>query len=464
MSWAYRAIDLHGVASGLSAGTHTAELQYKGSSGTSYLAQHDTNGPAHVRLTALPLPAAQLSTYSYFWTVTPTTSGASTVWAALPTPITINFTVTASQSVLLLADLSRVQSMAASKNTWLRIVVDGTETVALSNTGDAYSYAYDAINLHGVATGLVAGSHSAEVQYKTQSGNAAYLPFHDTNGAGYARLTAVSESSSLLTTSSSFPSAPSPPMSSTVWASQNSLSTLTFTVSGWGGASALLIVDVARVQHGTASNNLELRILVDGTQEVALTNSGNAYGFAYNSRSFHGVATALNAGTHSAELQYKVQGGSAIFYSDLNGDQYLRMTAYAFPPPPPPRPPPAPPAPTPSPVKLAIGAPCVAAADCASNNCLCTASRRRASATTDRSRASGTSITSHDLGIEGNRSRKPPPRVQPQLPDLGVADGGYRYDAAETVKRYAKRARSHTVEGRRLFGSPTSGTAACACA
>ena len=123
-----------------------------------------------------------------------TGSGTSTTWAAMPTTaLSLSFTVAGTQDyVLLFADVSRVQHSTEDVNTMLRIVVDGSTTVALTNTGNSRRWAYDALSFHGVATGLSAGSHTAELQYRTQSGMG-LLPDHRALGGvngGYMRLTA----------------------------------------------------------------------------------------------------------------------------------------------------------------------------------------------------------------------------------------------------------------------------------
>ena len=199
-------------------------------------------------------------------------------------------------------------------------------------------------------------------------------------------------------------------------------------------------------QHGTAS---KLSVVSLGRYTGGL--SGRAYGLH---RSFHGVAAALALARTARNCVRKRQAAVQFLYSDLNS-MCLRMTARLSPPPLP-RPPPAAGTDT---VSRETRHCC--ALYCSGRLCfkqLFVHSCRRASATTDRSRRQ-TSITSHDLGIEGKRSTTS--RVQPQLPDLGVADGGYRYDAAETVGG-RKRARS-TPWKVAATGSSAS-ELACACA
>ena len=126
---------------------------------------HTVYGRGYVRLSALALPSAAVSTTPNF----PTSNafGTSTAWAALPAvPITTSFDVSNGEAVLLLADISYVRHNSPNRNTFFRIVVDGTIEVALSNTGHSQGWAYASLSFHGVASGLSIGSHTAELQVR----------------------------------------------------------------------------------------------------------------------------------------------------------------------------------------------------------------------------------------------------------------------------------------------------------
>ena len=214
----------------------------------------------------------------------------SSSWASLATPLTITFAVESDESVLLLASISRVQHSDANTNVAFQIIIDGTTQVAISNTGDANGMQYDAIAVHGVATGLSTGAHYAELQYKVNVGTCcAYIPQHDTDGAGYLSLTAERVPSTQLVTSSSFPTAHVSGSSTSSWRNVRSI---TFTVET-AGESVVILADISRVQHIDANSNVFLRILVDSTTEVAIKNSGGADGWNYKALSFHGVTTGL---------------------------------------------------------------------------------------------------------------------------------------------------------------------------
>ena len=347
-------LSFHGVASGLSAGSHTAAVEYATVSGISRMpSNHDGYGMA--RLTANTAPSTQLVTASQFATA-PSSAATSTVWAALPTPLSITFTTTATESVLLLADISRVQHALTNVNTQFRILVDGTQEVALTNTGNAGGWAFNAITFHGWATGLSAGSHTAAVEYKTGSGSV-HIPHHTADGRGYLRLTARTSPSTQLVTASQFATVPSPAVTSTVWAALPTPLSVTFTTAG-ATESVLLLADISRVQHAATNVNTEFRILVDGTQEAALTNTGNAGGWAFRALRLHGVATGLSAGSHTAAVEYKTRSGSVhIPHHTIDGQGYLRVTVLSKPPPPPP------PSPLPSPPPPAT---CTSNAECVS--------------------------------------------------------------------------------------------------
>ena len=191
LNWNYDAVSFHGVAEGLSVGSHTAELEYKTQAGMGWIPRHESDGSGrgYVRLSSLALPGAKLTTTSKV--PTSDSSGTSTTLAALPGgALSTTFTVDGDEAVVLTADIARVQHSTTNVNTEFHIVVDGTTTVAISNTGNARSWAYRALSFSGVATGLSAGSHTAEVQYKTISGTVALWKNSESNGAGYERITA----------------------------------------------------------------------------------------------------------------------------------------------------------------------------------------------------------------------------------------------------------------------------------
>ena len=74
----------------------------------------------------------------------------STAWGALPTPMSLSFTTAATASVIVLADVSRVQGADASTNAEFRIVVDGA-VVAQTNTGHSSLMDYHQVAVHAVA-------------------------------------------------------------------------------------------------------------------------------------------------------------------------------------------------------------------------------------------------------------------------------------------------------------------------
>ena len=101
----------------------------------------------------------------------------------------------------MLADLACVKHGTSSndKNTEFRIIVDGTTTVALSNSGGAYHFDYRSLQFSGTIAGLSAGSHTAEVEYRTKSGTVTMCgqssytktQTNPAPGEGYERITAM---------------------------------------------------------------------------------------------------------------------------------------------------------------------------------------------------------------------------------------------------------------------------------
>ena len=147
--------------------------------------------------------------------------------------------------------------------------------MALSNTGNARDSYYDAPALHGAISGLSAGVHAAEVQYKAQGGDA-YIPYHGSaDGNGYLSLTAEAVPNVQLATSARYVTA-SASGTSTSWAAMpGAAMSLSFQV-GTSGESVLLFADLSRVQHAQSQRNTFFRILVDGATEAALTNTGGS--------------------------------------------------------------------------------------------------------------------------------------------------------------------------------------------
>ena len=99
--------------------------------------------------------------------------GASTAWAPMPAGVgmTVTFTVESGESVLLMATISRLWHSRDQRNTQLRIVVDGdgSNPVAIMSTGQISSYYTKAPSLHGVKSGLAAGTHTAQLQYMVRA-------------------------------------------------------------------------------------------------------------------------------------------------------------------------------------------------------------------------------------------------------------------------------------------------------
>ena len=86
------------------------------------------------------------------------------------------------------------------------------------------------------------------------------------------------------------------------------------------GEAVLLLADISFVRHDTANKNTFFRILVDGVDTVAYSNTGNSAGADYRSISFHGVKSGLSIGTHTAELQ--VQRRARMFLQPFPGSYH----------------------------------------------------------------------------------------------------------------------------------------------
>lgn len=260
--------------------------------------------PSHLLLRRLSAPSpavpAKLTTTSDFPSASVSgtwSGGGSQAYGPLPTPLKITFPVSSGESVLLHACISRVQQQSSNINTNFVIVVDDSTEVAVSNTGNALGWNFVAPAFHGVAEGLTAGSHTAEVKYYTQGGTV-YLPHSDPDGPGYLSLTAQAVPATQLATFSHFLDRDSANAWSTSWDSlrwnhpENAKrpATVTFEVVA-AGEAVFLTADVSRVTHNSRNDrNTFFRILVDGTTTVAQSNTGQNLNWNYAVVSFHGVA------------------------------------------------------------------------------------------------------------------------------------------------------------------------------
>lgn len=72
-----------------------------------------------------------------------------------------------------------------------------------------------------------------------------------------------------------------------------------------GDESVLLLASLSRVQHSVSNNNIALRILVDGSTAVAISNTGRADNMYYDQNAMHGAITDLSAGTYHDIIPHK---------------------------------------------------------------------------------------------------------------------------------------------------------------
>ena len=134
------------------------------------------------------------------------------------------------------------------------------------------------------------------------------IPYHSTTFApalGYVGLTAETVPASQLTTSVSELTSSAQVQQSDWGALPGGEKHVAFEVAE--GDVVLLFADVANVWHLTADKNAYFRIIVDGTRVVANWDTGDSAGWDFDSISFHGVASGLGIGLHTAEIQFKVR-------------------------------------------------------------------------------------------------------------------------------------------------------------
>jgi hypothetical protein len=269
---------LHGVVSNLTAGTHTATLEYQSASGTAYFRGNgttaltktpDNGGTAIARRVSVQV-AHEEEVVEATWNSTG--SGNSVIWTELPGGSQLNVSRDASTpgSVLVLANLPAVRTGTADVNVEFRIVVNGLP-VGFANSGGCDSgQSCSAISLHGLATDLSPASHrhwessastyyplgdfNASVQYRVQSAQTVYFgqPAQGEGGATPPRqLTAFLPSEEEKSTVSWVGDNMS--CSSTTWAGLPTAMTLSFELLSSGTSPALVLASLSRVQAASAS-------------------------------------------------------------------------------------------------------------------------------------------------------------------------------------------------------------------
>ena len=166
---------------------------------------------------------------------------------------------------------------------------------------------FEAVSFHGVAENLATGSHYAELQFKVNAGS--IQNYYEGTGThrhahSYMRLSAIRQPSDALSTTNYLPTNLKDEGSSANWASLPGVDMKTnFDVTN--SESVLLYADISFVRHDTLNKNTFFRIIVDDdeTKVYGYSNTGNSIGADYASLSFHGFASGLSVGSHTAELQ-----------------------------------------------------------------------------------------------------------------------------------------------------------------
>lgn len=101
-----------------------------------------------------------------------------------------------------------------------------------------------------------------------------------------------------------------------------------------GKATLFITADISRVQHTVVNKNTEFRITIEDKRlqkkEVAKTNTGNHQSWAFVPLTMH-AATTVEPGDYTVRVQYRTQGGTVRWYSDVNGRQFRRLTVLEVP-------------------------------------------------------------------------------------------------------------------------------------
>eukprot|EP00964_Phaeocystis_antarctica_P107633 scaffold72314_cov63-Phaeocystis_antarctica.AAC.1 len=252
--------------------------------------------------------------------------------------------------------------------------------IAETNTGDCFGWNYAALSFEGVMRDLIVGRHRAFVEFKTASG-LVFFPDSDATGNQARRMNVVALMDHELhsvTWENSFPASAlycptagpdtintGPPVvgpdgqhtgyqssgldssydadnapvdpEATCWGSLPTPMVVSFHLHDEAVDTVIIKAGLSRVQHGEWGQNTAFRILINGDKPtaqqkiIAEHNTADSYNWKYASPSFHGVASDLDKGTHTAEVQYRTTGGQVGFWggnASSSGGQSRRLTVH----------------------------------------------------------------------------------------------------------------------------------------
>lgn len=280
-------------------------------------------------------PVARSSQAFSFFKTQANSDGSQTGWSNMPgSRMKVDFTLARTASVVVHADIPRVQQEHASRNCAFRIIV-GTTEIAQTNSGGCASWKWHAVSFHGTYSSLHAGSHIAEVQYASTNGGKCHF-FSNADGYQNRGMSVlVARPADLVTAVENTASSGT----SKKWSNMPHRTKVSFNFGS--GSDAIVHAYISRVQHSSNNQNCAFRLIVDGKHVIAETNTGKASAWDFHSIALHGVKMGLPAGQHTAELQYRspngekwhangdksrVAEGTCHFNGDANGQQFRRIT------------------------------------------------------------------------------------------------------------------------------------------
>eukprot|EP00966_Prymnesium_polylepis_P081862 1896145-Prymnesium_polylepis.1 len=95
----------------------------------------------------------------------------------------------------------------------------------------------------------------------------------------------------------------------------------------------MVLFDISRVQRNVRGRNAAFRLVLDGSDVIAMTNTGGgSLMMDYRQAVSHGAERVLQTGLHTAEVQCKLPStGGVAFVDDDLGDNQRRLSVIQVP-------------------------------------------------------------------------------------------------------------------------------------
>lgn len=254
-------------------------------------------------------------------------------------PVKAEISLNQEKQLLIFADVSRVRAPRNDLTIELQLSVDGNhEFAGTTNINNHYgeTEAYRSPSFHSLSLPQGKGTHRVALTYKRDHTNGPVI-LSDVAGRASAVLT-------VLPLPLRTPGAKVPyEAAGQVWNSERHLylyspeftaipsERMQIKFHSQDEQALFVLGEINRFQHVSGRpSNAEFRVMLDGKQQIAYSNTGYAYGWDFKQVTLRGAAKKLAAGEHTLSVEYRTTG-SAYLFSDVNGRQQRRLTAFLVP-------------------------------------------------------------------------------------------------------------------------------------